>query len=148
MLATWDAVTRLDRMVDDVMGSMLGTATNSRSFDLAVDVRSTDDEVVFSCDVPGVKSEDLDITLENGVLTIKGSRNYEAGGKEQVMLGRSYGQFARSYTLPNYLDYEKLSADLADGVLTIRIPKHQKAKPIKISIGTSPGEREQKQLTE
>ena len=134
MLTRWDAVSTLDHMFDDVMGSMLGTATSPRTFDPTIDVRVNDNEVVFVCDVPGVKQENLEVTLENHVLTIKGTRRFESRSGEQVMLGRAYGSFSRSYTLPDYLDDEKLAARLADGVLTIRIPKQAKAKPRKIQI--------------
>jgi HSP20 family protein len=145
MLTKWDAATTLDRMFDDVMGSMLGAATNSQSFDLALDVLTTNDELVVTCDVPGVRSEDLDIVLENRVLTIKGARNWEnKEDSRHMVLGRSYGAFARSITLPQGLDEEKLSANLADGVLTIRVPKHPKARPVKIAVTT----QQEKQLKE
>jgi HSP20 family protein len=67
---------------------------------------------------------------------VKGARQFETGTtKEQLLLGRSYGTFARSFSLPEHLDDEKLSAKLVDGVLTIEIPRLQKAKPRKIQIG-------------
>ena len=134
MLTRWDAVSTLDRMFDDVMGSMLGTATSTRTFDPSIDVHASDNEVLFVCDVPGIKQDDLEVTLENHVLTIRGTRKFEGKENEQVMLGRAYGSFNRSYTLPEYVDDENLTARLADGVLTIRIPKQPKAKPKKIQI--------------
>ena len=138
MLSVWDPVRLFDRMVDDVMHASLGTATNARSYAPDVDVRSNGERVVFSFDVPGVKKEDLDITLENGVLTVKGSRRFEpTEPKEQLLLGRSYGTFSRSFSLPEHLDEEKLSANLADGVLTIEIPKLQKAQPRRITVGAT-----------
>jgi HSP20 family protein len=137
MLATWNAVSTLDRMFDDVMGSAFGTATSNRTFNPAIDVRASDTEVALVCDVPGVKQEDLEITLANHVLTIKGTRRFDSKDNEQVMLGRAYGSFSRSYTLPDSLDDEKLAAQLADGVLTIRIPKLPKAQPRKIQISGS-----------
>jgi HSP20 family protein len=136
MLTTWDAVSTLDRMLDDVMGSALGTAKTSRTFAPAIDVRASDSEVVFHCDVPGVKQDDLEVTLENHVLTIKGKRKFDGKENEQVMLGRSYGAFSRSFTLPDALDDDHLTANLADGVLTVRIPKQRKAQPRKIQIGS------------
>lgn len=145
MLTTWDAVSTLDRMLDDVMGSAFGAATNSRKFDSAIDVRASANEIVFVCDVPGVKRDALDITLDNHVLTIKGTRKFEGNDSEQVILGRAYGTFSRAFTLPDGLDEENLEANLADGVLTIRIPKHPAAKPRKITIGATP---ETKQLEE
>jgi HSP20 family protein len=134
MLKSWDAVSTLDRMFDDMMGSALGTAANPHTFTPEIDVRTTADNIVLVCDVPGIKREDLDVTLHNRVLTIKGSRKYESKNAEQVVLGRSYGTFTRSFTLPEVVDEAKLSADLTDGVLTISIPKQPKAKPQKIEI--------------
>jgi HSP20 family protein len=145
MITTWNAVSTLDRMFDDVMGSAFGTATSSKTFDPAIDVRTSESEVVFNCDVPGVKQENLEITLENHVLTIKGTRQFDGHNEERVMLGRAYGGFSRAFTLPNTLDEDHLTANLTDGVLTIRIPKHPKAKPRRIHIG---GGSETKQLSE
>jgi HSP20 family protein len=142
MLTRWDAVSTLDRMFDDVMGSMLGTATSTRTFDPSTDVHASDSEVVFVCDVPGIKQDELEVTLENHVLTIKGTRRFEGKENEQVMLGRAYGSFTRSYTLPDYVDDENLTARLADGVLTIRIPKQAKAKPKKIQIASGHDSRQ------
>ena len=133
MLTTWDAVSTL---FDDMMGSTLGAATNSRTFTPDIDVRATDEELLLVCDVPGVKQEDLDVTLHEHVLTIKGARKFDSAPGQQVVIGRSYGSFTRSFTLPSSLDEEKLAADLHDGVLTIRIPKSPKAKPFKVQIGT------------
>ncbi len=145
MLTTWDAVSTLDRMLDDVMGSAFGTATNPRTFTPTIDIRTSNDEVVFVCDVPGMKRDDLEITLENHILTLKGERRFERRENEQVLLGRAYGNFSRSFTLPDALDEEHLSAELADGVLTVKIPRHPKAKPRKISIN---GGSNEKQLNE
>ena len=142
MLKAWNALPMLDRLLDDVMtdvtGTALGTANNTQStFAPAIDVRANDDEVVFVCDVPGIKEDELEITLESGVLTIKGQRRYEGHDQDRVWLGRAYGAFARSFTLPDWVDPERMTADLADGVLTVRVPKQPKAKPRRIPIGTS-----------
>jgi HSP20 family protein len=94
--------------------------------------------VLFVCDVPGVKADDLQVTVDNHVLTIKGARRFEGKENEQVILGRAYGTFSRSYTLPDAVDDARLEADLADGVLTVRIPKHPKAQPRRIPIGSGP----------
>ena len=145
LTTTWETVSNLDRFIDDVMGSALGAATNPRTFNPNVDVRASDTEVRVICDVPGVKREDLDITLENRVLTIRGSRSFESNENEQVMLGRSYGEFQRQFALPDSLDDTNLSANLANGVLTVSIPKQPKAQPTKIRIE---GDTETKQFTE
>lgn len=146
MLSTW-GFPMLDRLIDDVMNDVSGTAFGktgngfSSTYAPAIDVRANDEEIVFACDVPGLKQEDIEVTLESDVLTIKGQRRYQGGEKDRVWLGRSYGAFARSFTLPEGVDPENMTADLSDGVLTIRVPKHPKAKPRRIEIGSS-----QKQL--
>ena len=134
MLSAWSAVSTLDRMFDDVMGSAFGTATSNLTFNPAIDVRASDTEIALVCDVPGVRQEDLEITLANRLLTIKGTRRFDSSQTQQVLLGRTYGSFSRSYTLPEALDEDKLAAELADGVLTVRIPKLPKAQPRKIQI--------------
>ncbi len=138
MLSTWNALPLLDRLLDDVMtgagGTALGSSGSVRAFTPAIDVRANEEEIVFTADVPGLRQDDLEITLDDGVLTIKGQRRYEGNGKDKVWLGRSYGAFTRSFTLPETVDPERLTADLSDGVLTVRIAQQPKAKPRKISI--------------
>lgn len=145
LMKTWDAVSAPDRIFDDVMGSSLGAATNSRAFVPDIDVRTNDHVVLVVCDVPGLKRDDIDVVLENHVLTIKGTRKFESRENEQVMLGRSYGSFARQFMLPDSLDEENLSATLSDGVLTVSVPRRPKSNPIKIQIGEG---AETKQLKE
>ncbi len=136
MFTPLGAVPMLDGVFDDIMGSAVGYATRTSVFTPSVDVVAKEHELVFQIDVPGVKEESLEVTLENHVLSIRGSRKYEAGPNErQMLLGRSYGDFALRYTLPESADGEKLAAHLADGVLTLRVPKHAKAQPRKIQIG-------------
>jgi HSP20 family protein len=143
MFTAMDAVPMLDGVFDDMMGPASGYATKASLFTPSVDVIAKEHELVFQLDVPGVKQENLEVTLESHVLSIKGSRSYEAGPNErQMVLGRSYGDFALHYTLPESVNGEQLAAYLADGVLTVRVPKHPKAQPRKIQIGGRPkGER-------
>lgn len=149
MSNAWNAFPMLDRIFDDVMngvaGTALGTAPTHTAFSPAIDVRSNADEIVFVCDVPGLKHDDIEVTLESGTLAIKGQRRYDGSDGDQVWLGRAYGAFERSFTLPDVVDGEKLTADLADGVLTIRVPKKPQAKPRRIPIG---GGSARKQLGE
>lgn len=122
------------RLFDDVMTGASGAAETVRSFVPAIDVRANDEEIVFTADVPGIKEADLEITLEEGVLTLKGQRRYEGNGQDKVWLSRAFGSFTKQFTLPDTVDAEKLTADLADGVLTIRVPQQPKAKPRKITV--------------
>ncbi len=130
MLTTWDAVSTLDRMFDDMMRPARGAATHARSTNFTPDhdVRATEEELVLAFDLPGVKREDLDVTLHQHVLTVKGVRKLDKGERT----------FSQSFTLPTQLDESKLGAELTDGVLTVRIPKQPKAQPVKIEIATQP----------
>jgi HSP20 family protein len=139
MWTAWNAFPMLDRLVDDVMngagGTAFGTAAAEGTFSPAIDVRANEEEIVFACDVPGLRHEDLDVTIESNRLTIKGRRSYAGGAKDRVWLGRKYGSFARTFTLPESVDVDRLSAELADGVLTVRIPKKPREKARRIEIG-------------
>jgi HSP20 family protein len=140
MMTAWTAIPMLDRLLDDVMndvtGTALGTAATKNGYTPAIDVRASEEEIVFVCDVPGVKKEDLEITILRDVLTLKGQRRYEGNDKDRVWLGRSYGNFTRSFTLPDAVDPERMSADLTDGVLTVKVPKLPKVTPRRIEIGS------------
>jgi len=139
-MLSYENLFRFDRALDDVMGATFGTATHRRSFSPSIDVFSDDERALLVVDVPGVKSEDLDITVEGRVLTIKGSRKFNGPAQSknaQVVLGRSYGSFSRAYTLPEDLDASKLSAELSDGVLTLRIPKFEASKPRRIQVAVA-----------
>jgi HSP20 family protein len=151
MLTYWNELPLLDfeRVFDDVMRSSFGTggvtsaSPTSQTFKPAIDVRSDDEKIVFECDVPGLRHEDLEVTLDNHVLTIKGARKLEtAGDKQRVLLGRAYGSFSSVYTLPEGVDAEHMTAELSNGVLTVTVPKLPQAKPRRIAIGGGAQARE------
>jgi len=103
----------------------------------AVDLTEDDKSFIVTAELPGVGKDDVTVELNEDVLTIRGEKKSEREEKKDRShwVERRYGAFSRSFTLPSSLDEEKLSADLADGVLTIRIPKIPKAKPMKVQIG-------------
>lgn len=141
MLALWNDLSTMDRFFDDVMGSSFRGFGSAAPQTPPVDIRWKDDEVALSLDVPGVKREDLELTLEDRVLTIKGSRKSPADERERPARAVR-GTFSVSYTLGDAMDGERLSAELADGVLTIHIPKHAKAQPRRIEVQGHDGPRE------
>lgn len=100
-----------------------------------LDVRETDDEYLVLVDLPGVKSEDVTIEVQDQVLTISGSRAPVETGESQLV-ERPYGSFVRSLTLPKGVDSDKIVADYCDGVLELRIPKPAEIKPKKIAISS------------
>jgi HSP20 family protein len=102
----------------------------------AVDIKELDDRFVLHADIPGVKAEDIDVSMEKGVLTIKGEKETEAKTEHEgyKRVDRSYGSFYRRFSLPDSADSEAISAKSNNGVLEIVIPKQEAIKPKKIAV--------------
>jgi len=102
----------------------------------AIDLVEEADRYQVVCDVPGMKREDIEITLAQGVLTIKGEKKPLRTGKAERRFREETwsGRFQRTVALPSEVDPTKVTADLADGVLTVVLPKHEDAKPKQIAI--------------
>ena len=100
------------------------------------DVKETEEAFVLRGDLPGVAKDKLELTLEDNVLTVSGSRDAEEKkeGDNYYVYERRYGSFSRSFRLPEHADASKVDADLKDGVLTISIPKKPEAQPRKIQV--------------
>jgi len=105
----------------------------------AVDIKEDTERFVIYADVPGVKPEDIEITMENGILTLRGNRNTEAGTDESGFrrVERVRGQFFRRFTLPDTADAESIEASFAHGVLEVVIPKLPEVQPRRISVRVS-----------
>ena len=105
------------------------------AFAPSFEVKETADSYVVRADVPGVKEEDVDVSLHNGVLSITGRRNAEERkeGESFFLYERQYGSFSRAFALPDTADGERVEAKLDAGVLTVTIGKKAEAKPRKIS---------------
>jgi HSP20 family protein len=139
-LVRWDPVRelagmeidRLNRMFTDFYGESFG-----RSWVPPVDIYETQEhEVVLKAELPDMKREDIGVTFENNVLTLKGERRFqdEANKDSYHRIERSYGSFTRSFTLPAAIDASRISASYKDGVLTIRLPQREEAKPKQITV--------------
>lgn len=99
------------------------------------DIEESDEHFVLSVDLPGFKKDEVSIEVDNGVLTLKGERIRETKDKSKThYVGRSYGKFSRSFTLPERAKVDQISAEQKDGVLTVTIPKSEEAKPRLIQI--------------
>lgn len=130
-LATME-VERLNRMFSDFYGEALG-----RGWAPPVDIYESDDHaVVLKADLPDLKREDFSVTFENGVLTIRGERKFDQAARRESFqrVERQYGTFSRSFTLPNTVDASRISATYKDGVLTVRLPQREEAKPKHIEV--------------
>jgi HSP20 family protein len=100
-----------------------------------VDIIETTDELLLKMDAPEIQLKDVEIRMENDTLTVKGERKFEQPqGRGYHRIERSYGTFARSFTLPSTVDTERVRADYKAGVLTITLPKKDVAKPRTIRI--------------
>jgi HSP20 family protein len=104
------------------------------------EVKETNEAYLFKADVPGVKENDIEVTLTGNRLTIAGTRNEEKEEKTETYYSaeRKYGAFSRSYTLPEGADLEHLHADLKAGVLTVAVPKLAEVQPKKIAVKSAP----------
>ena len=106
----------------------------------AVDIYETEHELVVKADIPEIKPEELDIRVENNILTIRGERKFEKKVSENnyLRVERSYGSFSRTFSLANTVNADAIKADYKNGVLTLSIPKREEAKPkqIKVNVET------------
>jgi HSP20 family protein len=116
-----------------------GDALTTAAFVPPVDIYEDEHKIVLKLEVPGLKESDLDIQLENNVLTVKGERKFEKEEKEENFhrIERRYGSFYRSFTVPNTVNAESVKASYDAGVLKLELEKRPEAKPkqIKVEIG-------------
>ncbi len=138
------SVVRLDpfRDLDNFLSQVIGRTESVKLQSMPLDAYRINDEFIFQVDLPGVKLEDIDITVENNVLSIKAERNLSPKqamdlapeSLQYAIAERVQGQFLRQIILGDNLDTSKISALYEDGVLTLTIPVASHAKPRKISV--------------
>lgn len=128
----------MDRMFDEDMFRLAGgwDRSGGEAASLACDVAEKDDAYVVKASLPGVNPEDVDITLADNVLTIRGETKADTEIKEEHyhLRERRFGSFMRSVTLPNAVDADKIEAVNENGVLTLTLPKAESVKPRKIEV--------------
>ncbi len=133
----------LQEQVNRLFGNVLehsGEESNLTTWAPAVDIYETEHELVVKADLPEVDPKELDVRVENNLLTIRGERKFEKKVAEEnyLRVERAYGSFSRSFSLANTVNSEAIQADYRNGVLTLTIPKREEAKPkqIKVNVGT------------
>lgn len=145
VLTRWDPYrelnalqSRLSRLFEDQLGGREESLT-AGAFVPAVDIYEDEQGVQLKLEVPGVDEKDLDIRVENNVLSVSGERKFESEQKEENFrrVERRFGSFSRSFTLPNTVSTDDIRADYRNGVLTIHLAKRAEAKPkqIKVNVG-------------
>ena len=137
----WNPARDFTRLQDEVSRLLEGNlgfnrATESYGWTPAVDVFEDTEGVTFKFDLPEVEGKDVDVRLEDGVLTVRGERKLEREDRREGYhrIERAYGMFARSFTLPATLNGEKVTAEHKNGVLRIFVPKRAEAKPKSINV--------------
>ena len=136
--------TTLQEQINRVFGDMVGRTSeesNLTPWAPPVDIYETEHELIVKADLPEVNPQDLDIRVENNILTIRGERKFDsnkANEENYLRVERAYGSFSRSFSLANSVKSDAIKADYQNGVLTLSIPKREEAKPkqIKINVGT------------
>jgi HSP20 family protein len=132
---------QINRLFNDVF-ERPGDESNLTTWAPAVDIFETEHALVVKADLPDIDPKDLDIRVENNILSIRGERRFEKQVSEDKYLRveRAYGSFSRSFSLANSVNSDSIQADYHNGVLTLSLPKREEAKPkqIKVNVGTSP----------
>ncbi len=136
---------RMNRLFEEQYGGRGEESMTTGAFVPPVDVYEDEHTIQLKLEVPGIDEKDLDIKVENNVLTVSGERKLEKEEKQENFhrVERRYGSFSRSFTLPNTVSTDDIQANYNNGVLNIRLAKRAEAKPkqIKVNIGQGSGQK-------
>ena len=134
-LSHYDPLTSLRQFEDSITRFFSEPQTN-RPWAPPVDIFETEKELVMKFELPEVKKEDVEVKLEQDVLTLHGERKFEekTDRENYHRVERHYGEFMRSFSVPLYVDAARINAEFKDGVLTIKLPKNEEARPKQINV--------------
>jgi HSP20 family protein len=135
-----DVRDRFAWLFSDYDGASPGNAVAGGTWLPAVDIYANDNhEYLITAELPDVNRDDIDVTVENNTLTLRGEKKMNEGVRNERFhrVERTYGTFRRSFTLPNTVDAAKVRAEFKDGVLTLRLPLREETKPTQIPIQVS-----------
>ena len=131
---------RLNRLFEEQYGNGREESLTAGAFVPPVDIYEDEHGIQLKLEVPGIEEKDLDVKVENNVLTVSGERKFEKEEKEENFrrVESRYGSFTRTFTLPNTVDSEKVEANYDKGVLKVKLAKKSEAKPkqIKVNVGS------------
>jgi HSP20 family protein len=127
-------------LLDQFFERFANQPAGSRPWAPAVDIEENDKELILAADLPGIKLEDVEVKIEDGTLTLSGSRKFENEDNKNGYhrIERSYGEFHRAFSLPDSVDATKVAALIENGVLKVTLPKKEIARPrtVKVEIGS------------
>ncbi len=139
----WRELDTLTNRLGQMFNEDYPVPSNGGTWMPAVNVEESAEELHLSAELPGMKRDDIELELENNILTIHGEKSEERKegeeGRKYHVWERRYGAFQRSFTLPRTVNPEEIRADFEDGVLHVRMPKVPEAKSRRISIGSGEG---------
>jgi HSP20 family protein len=150
-LVTWDPY-REFRNLTGRFNRVFGSTPARRDEEMSlgawmppVDIAEDKDKIVLTAELPGFHENQIDIEMEGNLLTLRGERKFEEEkeGRNYHRVERSYGQFVRSFTLPNNVDRDNIKANFSDGVLRIELPKREEAKPRQIKVSGGNGSKKE-----
>jgi HSP20 family protein len=133
----------IDRLFEDTF------ARDGNAWTPAVDIKETEKDIRVELELPGMTSEDVEITAENGVLTIRGEKHNERKEGEDSryhVIERTYGSFMRTFQLPQGIDEDQINAEFENGILTLLVPKAALPQPRRIQINAAQKEKQQGQV--
>ena len=144
-ITRWGRVPNFNALQEQVNklfeGTFNGTGEHSAitSWAPAVDIYETENELVLTADLPGILEKEIDVRVENNMLTVRGERQFENKVKEDnyLRVERTYGSFSRSFSLPNTVNTEAISAEYKNGVLTVQLPKRAESKPKQVKVNVT-----------
>ncbi|HWP54988.1 MAG TPA: Hsp20/alpha crystallin family protein [Pyrinomonadaceae bacterium] len=127
---------RMERLFEDPLFRSMGEERPLKAWAPPCDIFETEKELVMKFELPEIKKEDVEVKLEQNVLTLRGERKFEAKTDRENYhrVERHYGEFMRSFSVPLYVDAARISAEFKDGVLTITLPKNEEARPKQINV--------------
>ena len=148
-ITRWGRIPNFNALQDQVNklfeNSFHGQGENAAitSWAPSVDIYETENELVLKADLPGVSEKEIDIRVENDMLTVRGERKFETEVKEDnyLRVERTYGSFSRSFALPNTVNTEAINAEYKNGVLTVQLPKRAESKPKQVKINVTAAEK-------
>ncbi|HCC59031.1 MAG TPA: heat-shock protein Hsp20 [Solibacterales bacterium] len=129
------------RIFEDAVTRLMSEPRTARPWSPAVDILESENELVVKADLPDVKENDIDVQVERQTLTIRGERKFEKDENAGFhRIERSYDSFLRSFAVPSTVETEKVAAEYKNGVLTVRLPKKEAAKPRQVKIQVANGQ--------
>jgi HSP20 family protein len=147
-LTRWDPVNTLAKFQDEVTRLFeepifrgFRTPASLSLWTPPVDIFETEHDLILKAELPDMEEKDIDVRVENNTLTLSGERKYEKELKEEnaLRMERYYGTFSRTFTLPNTVKVDAIKAEYKNGLLTVKLPKREEAKPKQIKIAVTNG---------